>query len=64
MLEADAFGRFKEEGIFSRKTGADFVQHMLSRGNSADPAELFRAFRGRDPDANALLKRSGLIPTA
>jgi oligopeptidase A len=64
VLEADAFGRFKEEGIFSRKTGADFVQHVLSRGNSADPAELFRAFRGRDPDANALLKRSGLIPTA
>ena len=62
VLEADAFGRFKAEGLFNRQTGADFVRHVLSRGNSADPAELFRAFRGRDPDANALLIRSGLVP--
>lgn len=62
VLEADAFGRFKEEGIFSRSTGAEFVQHILSRGNSADPRELFHAFRGRDPDPDALLKRSGLLP--
>ncbi|GAB5562217.1 MAG: M3 family metallopeptidase [Synoicihabitans sp.] len=64
VLEADAFGRFREEGIFNRATGADFVRHILSKGNSTDPAELFRAFRGRDPDANALLKRSGLLPAA
>ena len=64
VLEADAFGRFKAEGLFNRQTGADFVRHVLSRGNSADPAELFRAFRGRDPDANALLIRSGLVPAA
>ncbi len=61
VLEADAFGRFKDEGLFNRATGADFVRHILSKGNSGDPAELFRAFRGRDPDANALLKRSGLL---
>ena len=64
VLEADAFGRFKEEGLFNRATGTDFVRHVLSRGNSGDPAELFRAFRGRDPDANALLERSGLISPA
>src|SRR5690606_1033518 len=45
VLDADAFGRFKQEGIFNPDTGADFVRHILSRGNSADPAELFRGFR-------------------
>lgn len=64
VLDADAFGRFKEEGIFNAETGADFVKHVLSKGNSADPAELFRAFRGRDPELNALLTRAGLLPAA
>ncbi len=63
VLDADAFTRFKREGIFNSKTGADFVTHVLSRGNSADPAELFRGFMGRDPDVAALLERNGLAPT-
>ncbi|WP_045116292.1 M3 family metallopeptidase [Plesiocystis pacifica] len=63
VLDADAFGLFKEKGVFDRETGTRFRREILARGNSRDPAELYRAFRGRDPELDALLAREGLLPS-
>ena len=61
VLEADAFSRFRNGGIFSREIGNEFRRKILERGDSDDPAQLYRDFMGRDPDTTALLRRQGLL---
>ncbi|MBU2178317.1 MAG: oligopeptidase A [Gammaproteobacteria bacterium] len=63
VLSADAFGRFEEEGVFNSQTGADFLHCILERGGSAEPMELFKAFRGREPSNAALLRHMGIHGT-
>lgn len=60
VLSADAFGRFEEEGIFNAVTGQDFLHCILEKGGSAEPMELFKAFRGREPSNAALLRHMGI----
>lgn len=60
VLSSDAFSRFEEEGIFNADTGADFLHNILEMGGSREPMELFVAFRGREPEVDALLRHSGI----
>ena len=60
VLSADAFSLFEERGIFDRETGQSFLHNILEPGGSKDAAALFRAFRGRDPEIDALLRHSGI----
>ncbi len=60
VLDADAFAAFQEKGLFDRATATSFRKNILERGGTADAMDLWKAFRGREPDVEPLLKRRGL----
>ena len=61
VLDADAFSLFKEKGIFNKETANSFRKNVLSKGGTEHPMVLYRNFRGKEPDINALLRRNGII---
>ena len=61
VLDADAFAYFQEEGIFNKTVADKFKDHILSKGGTEDPMVLYKRFRGKEPNPEALLKRAGLI---
>ena len=60
MLDHDAFQWFKDNGGMTRANGQRFRDMVLSRGNSRDYAEMYKAFAGRDPSIEPMLKANGL----
>ncbi|WP_372753408.1 M3 family metallopeptidase [Mariniflexile sp.] len=61
VLDADAFEYFKEAGIFNKDVANKFQNNVLSQGGTEDPMVLYKRFRGKEPQPEALLKRAGLI---
>ena len=61
VLDADAFEYFKEAGIFNKNVANKFKDFVLSQGGTEDPMTLYKRFRGKEPQPEALLKRAGLF---
>jgi oligopeptidase A len=68
VMSADAFGAFEEVGLQNEEqvkdVGMRFRNTVLSLGGSVDPMTVFRDFRGREPNPEALLRHNGLLLTA
>ena len=62
VLDADAFAKFKENGIFDRATADSFRRNILEKGGTEHPAKIYRDFRGKDATIDALLERDGIKP--
>ena len=60
VLDADAFTRFRDNGVFNQSVGREFRQHILAQGNSRPPMDLYKGFVGREPSLDPLLERQGL----
>ncbi len=61
VLDADAFEYFKEEGLYNVEVAEKFKNSILSRGGTSHPMDLYKEFRGREPDPDSLLRRNGLL---
>jgi peptidyl-dipeptidase Dcp len=61
VLDADSVQWFEDQGGLTRENGEHYREHILSRGGSADAMELYRAFAGRDPEIEHLLRKRGLL---
>lgn len=61
VLDADAFAYFKEKGIFNKEVATKFKDHVLSKGGTENPMELYKKFRGAEPKIEPLLERAGLL---
>tara|TARA_R110002012_G_C11674922_1_gene613563 strand:- start:238 stop:2274 length:2037 start_codon:yes stop_codon:yes gene_type:complete len=61
VLDADAFEYFQEQGIFNPEVAKKFKDNVLSQGGTDDPMVLYKRFRGKEPQPDALLKRAGLL---
>lgn len=64
VLDADAYAAFQETSIFDAKTAERVRRYIYSAGNKDAPDELFRKFRGRDPDIKYMLAKKGLVSEA
>jgi peptidyl-dipeptidase Dcp len=65
VLDADGFEAFEEAGDpFDRPTAARLLAHVYSAGNRVDPRAAYRAFRGRDPEVEPMLRKLGLLDGA
>ena len=51
---------YLKQGIFNEETGQSFLSNILEKGGSEEPSELFKNFRGRAPEIDALLRHSGI----
>ncbi len=63
VLDADTFALFEEKGLYDSQTAQKYKTEILAKGGSEDPSILYRNFRGRDADPDALLRREGLLKT-
>ncbi|XOV78663.1 MAG: M3 family metallopeptidase [Aestuariibacter sp.] len=60
IYDADTWKLFTEKGVFDKDTAEAYRKWVLETGGTGDPAEMYRKFRGQDPDISALLERRGL----
>ncbi len=60
LLSADAWSAFEVEGVFNAATGQRYLQNVLEVGGSRPAMESFKAFRGREPNIDALLRHQGM----